>query len=96
MKNFADDISQFCDNSELTQVVKNSSERKDDNIIKGIAGLSKFLSIGATKAQAILNSEVLQHEGIAYNAGGWRIYKDKLEEFIKKNPTLLERIKCPH
>ena len=91
-----DVVIQSCENAKPSSGVKSSSEKEDDNIIKGIAGLKDYLSVGTTKAQAILNSGVLQKGGIAFNAGSWRIYKDKLDEFIKQNPTLLRDIKCPH
>lgn len=58
--------------------------------IKGVNGLANFLKIGTTKAQDILNSEVLQKNGIAYRVGKvWNIDQTKLTEILSKNPTLL-------
>lgn len=66
------------------------SKEKEDTIIKGVEGLAKFLGCGKTKAQDILNKEILQKAGVAIRAGkGWRFNKEKLEEFLRNNPTAL-------
>ena len=71
---------------------KHSTEMRDaekeDAIIKGVEGLAKFLGCGKTKAQDIINSGKLQKAGIAYRPGkGWRFNREKLDAFIKENPT---------
>lgn len=59
----------------------------DERIIKGVKGLGKHLGCGVTKAQEILNSGILQKNGIAYPAGkGWRINREKLDKFLAENP----------
>lgn len=64
------------------------STKKEDAIIKGVEGLAKYLGCGKTKAQDIINSGKLQKAGIAYRAGkGWRFNSEKLDAFIKDNPT---------
>lgn len=68
-------------------------EKEDANLIKGVEGLAKCLGCGKTKAQDIINKnkEIFKKTGIAYEIGGkgWRFYKDKLDEYIKSNPTAL-------
>ena len=45
------------------------------------------MGCGVTKAQEILNSGILQKNGIAYPAGkGWRINREKLDKFLAENP----------
>ena len=69
---------------------KEKGKEEDANIIKGVEGLAKFLGCGKTKAQDILNKEILQKAGVAIRAGkGWRFNKEKLEEFLRNNPTAL-------
>ena len=61
----------------------------EDAIIKGVEGLAVALGCGKTKAQEILNSNVLQEAGIAYRMGkGWRLNKEELSAFIKDNPEI--------
>ncbi len=86
-------------NTDITQVVKevplenaneDASANKSESVIKGIKGLATHLRIGTTKAQAILNSEVLQENGIAYRVGkGWNFDTMKLKQFLSNNPDIL-------
>ena len=67
-------------------------KRKDCELIHGVRELSEYLSCSKTKSQEILNSGVLQDEGIAYRVGTrWIINADMLQELIEKNPELLGR-----
>lgn len=62
-------------------------QSEDKRIIKGVKGLGTHLGCGVTKAQEILNSGILQKNGIAYPAGkGWRINREKLDKFLAENP----------
>ena len=62
-------------------------QSEDERIVKGVRGLGKHLGCGVTKAQEILNSGILQKNGIAYPAGkGWRINREKLDKFLAENP----------
>lgn len=75
------------DNQQNTET--RDTEMEDDAIIKGVEGLAVALGCGKTKAQEILNSNVLQKAGIAYRMGkGWRLNKEKLSSFMKENPEI--------
>ncbi len=86
---FTDSIPQAerdSDEENLTATDKEKPKAKDD-IIKGVKGLAEFLGCGVTKAQDILNKNILQDNGVAHRAGkGWRFNKSGLSEFVKKNP----------
>lgn len=69
---------------------------QESNIIKGVQGLADYLHCGKTKAQSIINSKILEKEGIQYDAGGHRFKKDKLEALLAKQPDILDKYKCPH
>ena len=62
----------------------------DNKVIKGVKGLATHLKIGVTKAQNVLNSKVLQNNGVAYRVGNsWNINAKKLDELLSNNPNLL-------
>ncbi len=79
-------------------VSKPQEDGEMDNIIRGVKGLADFLKISVSKAQAIVNSRILMNTNpiIQYNAGGWRFYRDRLENYIANNPVALDKAKCPH
>ena len=90
---FTDAHSQKTDEQETTADNRLNTEKRDteieDAIIKGVEGLAVFLGCGKTKAQEILNSNVLQKAGVAYRMGkGWRFNKGKLSSFMKDNPEI--------
>ena len=90
---FTDAHSQKMDEQETTADNRLNTEKRDneieDAIIKGVEGLAVFLGCGKTKAQEILNSNVLQKAGVAYRMGkGWRFNKGKLSSFMKDNPEI--------
>lgn len=63
---------------------------KQNEPIKGVKGLAAYLNIGTTKAQDIINSNILQDMGVAYRVGkGWNFHPQKLEELLSNNPELL-------
>jgi hypothetical protein len=66
---------------------------EDKLIIKGVIGLGKYLGCGTTKAQEILNSEVLKHDGVAYRNGrSWRINAEKLDKLLADNPDIFKGV----
>lgn len=65
-----------------------------DTIISGIRELARVLGVGTNKAQAIVNSKILEKDGIQWNAGTWKFNKQKLLKFIEENPTAFSKIKC--
>ena len=69
---------------------KEKEKEKEDDKIKGVEGLAKYLGCGKTKAQDIINKnkETFRKTGVSIEIGkGWRFNKEKLDEFIKSNPT---------
>ena len=66
----------------------------DDNekIIKGVSGLAKFLNCGKTKAQAIINSKILEKNNIQWYCGGWQFNAKLLREFMNSDPTAFKNI----
>ena len=66
---------------------------KSDEIIKGVQGLAKYLGIGVTKAQEILNSGLLKPNAVAYRSGkGWRISAEKLDKLLADNPDIFRGV----
>ena len=79
--------------SQTEEVVRTDEiSATDQNLIKGVNGLAKFLGCGITYAQAVINSKVLMQDGIQYKCGGWIFNKSKLEKLMKENPELLKHI----
>lgn len=78
--------------TELKPII--SKEADNDNnkhIIRGVDGLAKYLDFGTTKAQAVLNSGILQDKGIAYRCGkDWRINAEKLDNLLAKEPYIFK------
>ena len=64
----------------------------EENVIKGVAGLAKYLNRGKTLTQAIINSKLLERNGAQYYAGGWNFNKKKIDELLKEYPDLLKNI----
>lgn len=68
-------------------------ESTDKQIIKGVKGLATYMGIGITKAQEILNSGILQKNGIAYRSGkAWRLNAQKLDKMLSDNPAIFRGI----
>lgn len=62
-------------------------------VIKGVAGLAKYLGCGKTMAQAIINSKLLMTNGGQYKAGkSWLFNPKKIEDLLNENPNLLENV----
>ena len=82
--------------TEPVKVVEPKEKEEQEDIIRGVKGLAEFLHCSSTKAQAIINSRILTKTKpvIQYNAGGWRFYRNRLQEFIGKNPDGSDKI-CP-
>ena len=75
---------------------KSSQDQVKDEpreLIKGINGLAEFLGCGITKAQNIINSQVLQERDIAYRAGNrWRFNKTLLARLLEEEPEIFNRV----
>ena len=54
---------------EENRTQENIKNRQEITLIHGVSGLAKHLGCGKNKAQNILNSNILQEEGIAYRVG---------------------------
>lgn len=66
---------------------------RGERIIKGVKGLATYMGIGITKAQEILNSGILQEQGIAYRSGkAWRLNAEKLEKLLSEHPAIFRGI----
>lgn len=65
----------------------------DDNLIKGVNGLAKFLGCGINTAQNIINSDILSKKKIQYRTGkGWRFSKDKLSQLLEEEPQIFKKV----
>ena len=72
--------------------IRVEQSKQDNNVIKGVKGLAKFLGCGVNSAQNIINSEILLNKKIQYRTGkGWRFRKDKLTELLEKEPEILKK-----
>ena len=81
-----------CNESNYVEVATTSST--DDNLIKGVRGLAKYLGCGVNTAQNIINSEILLNKKIQYSTGdGWRFRKDKLTDLLEKEPEILKKVR---
>lgn len=78
-------------------IVSKDAEREDDTI-RGVGGLAEFLHCGKTKAQAIINSKILEKtpKRIQTNQGVWTFNRKALEEYLRDNPEAFRNIRCPH
>ncbi|MBQ3070702.1 MAG: hypothetical protein IJD12_03325 [Tidjanibacter sp.] len=64
-----------------------------EEVIRGVKGLAKYLHIGSTLAQAVINSKLLQENGAQYSAGGkWFFNREKLDRLLAKKPELLKDV----
>ena len=81
--------------AQAESVEGNEYEGEQDTvqIIKGIQGLAKYLGIGKTKAQQIVNSGLLEKAGIQYWGGGQCFKKNQLDKYIEENPTAFRGLK---
>ena len=70
------------------------SDKNEKEIITGIRGLAKVLGVGVNKANAIVQSGILEKEHIQWNEGYWKFDKEKLLQFKKDNPNAFAKIKC--
>jgi hypothetical protein len=104
LRRFIEDLLGFNNNTiegkeEVT--IKENNDFQDDTdtklpnreVIKGVAGLAKYLGFGKTMAQAIIKSELLMTNGSQYRAGkSWFFNPEKIEDLLKENPNLLENV----
>ena len=81
-----------CNESNDVKITTTTSA--DDNLIKGVKGLAKYLGCGVNTAQNIINSEILLNKKIQYATGdGWRFRKDKLTDLLEKEPEILKKVR---
>lgn len=81
-----------CNESNDVEITTTTST--DDNLIKGVKGLAKYLGCGVNTAQNIINSEILLNKKIQYSTGdGWRFRKDKLTDLLEKEPEILKKVR---
>lgn len=73
--------------------ISTSNSTELEEVIRGVKGLAKYLHIGTTLAQAVINSKLLQEDGAQYSAGGkWFFNREKLDRLLAKKPELLKDI----
>ena len=76
---------------EEAQIV--STYNIEENVVKGVSGLAKYLHRGTSLTQAIINSRLLERNGAQYRTGdGWNFNKKKIDELLKENPNLLKDV----
>ena len=76
-------------------IIDDYSKKKTDdvpaNVIMGVRGLAKFVGVGVTKAQEIVNSKILEENGISYWVGRKICFDgEKLAAFLTSNPDALK------
>lgn len=68
------------------------SEKRESKVIGGVRELAKYLGIGVTKAQEIVNSKVLEKEGVSYCIGRkWLFNKEKLDALVREKPDVFSK-----
>ena len=84
----SDQHSKLQEENRTQEKIKN---RQEVTLIHGVSGLAKHLGCGKNKAQNILNSNILQEEGIAYRVGNrWIINPNSLDGLLAENPEILK------
>lgn len=84
----SDQHSKLQEENRTQEKIKN---RQEVTLIHGVSGLAKHLGCGKNKAQNILNSNILQEEGIAYRVGNrWIIIPNSLDGLLAENPEILK------
>lgn len=89
---FKNKLSQHTGNHDevITKLSVETEPKTNYEPIKGVRGLGEYLRIGITKAQDIINSNILQNNGIAYRVGrSWNINTQKLDQLLNDNPNIL-------
>ena len=80
--------------SEMVIVDKSSKKEPGDmpvNVVMGVRGLAKFVGVGVTKAQEIVNSKILEENGISYWEGRKICFDgEKLATFLTSNPDMFK------
>ena len=84
----SDQHSKLQEENRTQEKIKN---RQEVTLIHGVSGLAKHLGCGKNKAHNILNSNILQEEGIAYRVGNrWIINPNSLDGLLAENPEILK------
>lgn len=78
---------------EEIEKISTSNSTELEEVIRGVKGLSKYLHICTSLAQAVINSKLLQEDGAQYSAGGkWFFNREKLDRLLAAKPELLKDI----
>jgi len=65
----------------------------DEDLIRGIRELAKFLRCGVNKANAIVKNGVLKEVGVQFKIGNTNCFnKKKLEEVLSSNPDIFKKV----
>lgn len=88
-KKFPSTKSNRLDETEAQETTQTNISNQNEPI-KGVKGLATYLKIGVTKAQDVINSNILQDNGIAYRVGNaWNFNPQKLDELLANHPNIL-------
>lgn len=78
---------------EEIEKISTSNSTELEEVIRGVKGLSEYLHICISLAQAVINSKLLQEDGAQYSAGGkWFFNREKLDRLLAKKPELLKDV----
>ncbi|MBQ8271998.1 MAG: hypothetical protein IJZ09_03200 [Tidjanibacter sp.] len=78
---------------EEIEKISTSNSTELEEVIRGVKGLSEYLHICTSLAQAVINSKLLQEDGAQYSAGGkWFFNREKLDRLLAKKPELLKDV----
>lgn len=81
----------FAEASIIDKTYQKESEDAPVAVINGVRGLAKFIGVGVTKAQEIVNSKILEENGISYWVGRKICFNgEKLAGFLASNPGALK------
>ena len=86
-------LKQKPDEGELAE--KTTETNEHIKVISGTKGLAKYLGCGKSMAFSIIQNGILKDSGIQYKVGNcWKFNAKKLDEYLKKHPELLGKIRC--
>ncbi len=74
----------------LTEQPQPTVQPEEPTVYSGVAGLAKALGCGKTKANEIIQSNILKDLGIQYAVGRtWKFNAKKLSEYLREHPDFL-------
>lgn len=75
----------------LTEQPQQTVQPAEPTVHSGVAGLAKALGCGKTKANQIIQSNVLKDLGIQYAVGRtWKFNAKKLSDYLREHPDFLK------